>query len=77
MPVTVSARGSIVIPADIRMRYKLHRGAQVSLVDYGGSLALFPAMTEPVRQAAGLLKGRTSLTGALLREHKKERARRR
>jgi len=75
MPLIVSAKGWVVIPADLRKKYKLHPGAQVSAVDYGGVLALVPAMAKPIRQAAGMLKGRTSLTRALLREHRRERSR--
>ena len=41
--------------------------------DYGGVLALVPKLTDPVRQAAGMLKGRKSLTRALLAEHRTER----
>ena len=75
MPVTVSEKGWIVIPAELRKRYNLHPGAKVSVVDYGGVLTLVPAMEKPVRQAAGMLKGRTSLTRALLAEHRRERSR--
>jgi AbrB family looped-hinge helix DNA binding protein len=75
MAVTVSEKGWIVIPAELRKKYNLHPGAEVSVVDYGGVLAVVPAMKKPVRQAAGLLKGRTSLTRALLAEHKRERRR--
>jgi AbrB family looped-hinge helix DNA binding protein len=75
MPVTISQKGWVVIPADLRKRYNLHPGVEVTVVDYGGVLALVPTMARPVRQAAGMLKGRTSLTRALLAEHKRERAR--
>src|SRR2546422_6780004 len=75
MSVTVSEKGWVVIPADLRKKYNLHPGAEVSVVDYGGVLALVPAMARPVRQAAGMLKGRPSLTRALLTEHRRERAR--
>jgi AbrB family looped-hinge helix DNA binding protein len=75
MPATISEKGWIVIPAELRKKYNLHAGAQVSVVDYGGVLALVPAMAKPVRQAAGMLKGRTSLTRALLAEHRRERSR--
>ena len=75
MPVTVSEKGWVVIPADLRKKYHLHPGAVVSVVDYGGVLALVPVMARPVRQAAGMLKGRTSLTRALLAEHRRARAR--
>ena len=75
MSVTVSEKGWVVIPAELRKKYKLHPGTKVSVVDYGGVLALVPALAKPVQQAAGMLKGRTSLTGALLTEHKGERSR--
>jgi len=75
MSVTVSAKGWVVIPAGLRKKYNLHPGAEVSVVDYGGVLALVPAMHRPVRQAASMLKGRTSLTRALLTEHRRERLR--
>jgi AbrB family looped-hinge helix DNA binding protein len=75
MPVIVSEKGWVVIPADLRKKYNLHAGAKVSVVDYGGVLALVPAMARPVRQAAGMLKGRTSLTRVLLTEHRRARAR--
>jgi len=75
MSVTVSEKGWVVIPAELRKKYKLHPGTKVSVVDYGGVLALVPALAKPVQQAAGMLKGRTSLTRALLTEHRRERSR--
>jgi AbrB family looped-hinge helix DNA binding protein len=75
MPVTVSAKGWIVIPSGLRKKYDLRPGTAVSIVDYGGVLALVPVMAKPIRQAAGMLKGRTSLTGALMAERRRERAR--
>ena len=75
MPVTVSEKGWVVIPADLRKKYNLRPGTEISVVDYGGVLALVPAMAKPVRQAAGMLRGRTSMTRAVLTEHRAERAR--
>ena len=75
MPVTVSEKGWVVIPVDLRRKYNLEPGAEVSVVDYGGVLALVPTMRRPTRQAAGMLKGRSSLTRALLIEHRRERGR--
>ena len=75
MPVTVSEKGWVVIPVDLRRKYNLEPGAEVSVVDYGGVLALVPTMGRPTRQAAGMLKGRSSLTRALLIEHRRERGR--
>ena len=74
---TVSSKGWIVIPNELRKRYNLRAGTRVTLVDYGGVLSIVPAMTDPVGEAAGMLKGERSLTDALLAERAQERARER
>ncbi len=73
--VTVSAKGWVVIPARYRAKYGLKPGTQIQIVDYGGAISLVPVPADPIRAARGMLKGKTSLTKALLEEHKKERAR--
>ena len=75
MTVTISEKGWVVIPAQLRKKYNLHPGTEVQVVDYGGVLALVPKLAHPIRQAAGMLKGQKSLTTALLAEHRKEKAR--
>ena len=75
MPVVVSEKGWIVIPAPLRKKYNLRPGTEVHVVDYGGVLALVPKSPDPVRRGAGMLRGRSSLTRALLTEHRRERAR--
>jgi AbrB family looped-hinge helix DNA binding protein len=72
---TVSSKGWVVIPADLRKKYGLESGKQVMVVDYGGVLALVPALDDPIAQAQGLLAGGPSLTGALLRDRAGELAR--
>jgi len=71
---TISTKGWVVIPAEMRRKYHLHSGAQVHVVDYGGVLALVPALEEPVRDALGMFEG-ARLTEALLEEHALERTR--
>lgn len=72
MPVKVSQKGWVVIPADLREKYRLEPGSEVHVVDYGGVLALVPAHEDPIEAAAGILAGEPSLTKALLQEHRKE-----
>lgn len=72
---TISSKGWIVIPADLRRKYGLETGSRVMVVDYGGVLAIVPSMSNPVAESAGMLKGGTSLVGALLRERAEEMAR--
>ncbi|MEK7328748.1 MAG: AbrB/MazE/SpoVT family DNA-binding domain-containing protein [Chloroflexota bacterium] len=74
---TVSSKGWIVIPADLRKKYDLRPGARIVLVDYGGVIAIVPARDNPVKEGVGLLKGGPSLTKALLKERAQERRRER
>jgi AbrB family looped-hinge helix DNA binding protein len=70
--LTISSKGWVVIPAQLRRKYGLKPGSQVRIVDYGGVLSLVPLLDDPVQQAAGMLKGPTPLTQALLAEHQQE-----
>lgn len=72
---TISAKGWVVIPVELRKKYDLHEGAQVVLVDYGGVLAIVPALSKPIQQARGMLKGGKSLLKALREEKRRERER--
>jgi AbrB family looped-hinge helix DNA binding protein len=71
----VSSKGWVVIPAELRKKYRLRAGTRVRVVDYGGVLSLHPELADPVKQSRGMLKGGPSLTAALLRERTKERKR--
>jgi len=73
--LTVSTKGWVVIPAEMRKKYGLTPGATVTIVDYGGVLALIPLLAEQIEQARGVLAGASSLTQALLAERRQERAR--
>ena len=75
MTLTISNKGWVVIPAELRKKYRLHPGAEVVIVDYGGVLAIVPAMGDPIKQGRGMLKGGTSLTKALLEERAADRKR--
>jgi looped-hinge helix DNA binding domain, AbrB family len=75
MALVISEKGWVVIPADLRRKYALKPGSTVQIVDYGGVLALVPTLADPVRQAAGMLKGKKSLTQSLLAERRAERRR--
>lgn len=72
MTVKMSSKGWVVIPAPLRQKYNLKAGSNLDIIDYGGVLALIPACANPIAEAAGMLKGKSSLTKALLEEHHKE-----
>ena len=75
MALTISNKGWVVIPAELRKKYNLLPGTEVIIVDYGGVLAIVPALDNPVKQGRGLLKGLPPLTKDLLQERKREKSR--
>jgi AbrB family looped-hinge helix DNA binding protein len=74
--VTVSQKGWVVIPADLREKYRWKTGDRVKVVDYGGIISLVPIMENPEDSGAGALKvrGRSLLRG-LKRTRKKDQRR--
>lgn len=75
MVLTVSNKGWVVIPAEYRKKYNLHAGTEVVIVDYGGVLAIVPAVKDPVKRGYGFLKEGPSLYEALKKERKMEKKR--
>ena len=69
----LSKKGWVVIPNDIRKRYRLGKGDKVNIIDYGGIISIVPASKDIIKDTKGMLKGKTSLTEVLIAE--KERAR--
>jgi AbrB family looped-hinge helix DNA binding protein len=75
MVLTISNKGWVVIPAEMRKKYNLTPGSEVMIVDYGGVLAIVPAFKNPVEKGFGLLKGGASLTSALKKDRGLEKKR--
>jgi len=69
---TVSAKGWVVIPQELRERYHLKKGDRVHFIDYGGVVAIVPVSRNPLKEAAGMLKGDTSLVDALLQSRRED-----
>ncbi len=62
---TLSEKGWVVIPQELRERYGLKKGDRVHVIDYGGVISIVPASEAPIKDAAGMLKGKTSLVKVL------------
>jgi len=75
MSLTISNKGWVVIPAELRKKYNLLPGTEVIIVDYGGVLSIVPALRNPIKQGRGSLKDLPSLTKDLLQERKTEKSR--
>jgi AbrB family looped-hinge helix DNA binding protein len=74
--VTVSQKGWVVIPAEVREKYQWKTGDRVKVVDYGGIVSLIPVLDNPEDEGVGALKTRgRSLLRGLRRVRAEERRR--
>ena len=74
--VTISQKGWVVIPAELRRKYHWKPGDRVQVVDYGGVVSLVPLWRNPEEVGIRVLKrsGR-SLLKTLKQARKEERRR--
>ena len=73
--VTISQKGWIVIPVQLREKYQLKPGDRVKVVDYGGAVTLVPVAVDPEEEGYGALKRTgSSLMRGLEKARKEERA---
>ena len=70
--VTSTIKGQIVIPAEIRMRFKIRKGTQVNVYDDGKRIIVEPLPDDPIEEGRGMLKTRGKILRALLQDRKKE-----
>lgn len=70
---TVSTKGWIVVPKEMRVKYNLWPGTKVQIVDYGDVLAIIPLPEDPITALRGMFADGPSLTDDLL--HDRQRAR--
>ena len=75
MVLTISNKGWVVITAEFRKKYNLRPGSKVVIVDYGGVLAIVPAVKDPIRTGRGFLKGTSSMADDLKKDRELEKQR--
>ncbi|MFB3892414.1 MAG: AbrB/MazE/SpoVT family DNA-binding domain-containing protein [Phycisphaerae bacterium] len=69
----VTTKGQVVIPVEIRRKYKIKRGTRVRFQDRGGEISIAPITEEMIYANIGFLRGAGDLLGELRREKKRER----
>jgi AbrB family looped-hinge helix DNA binding protein len=70
--VKTLSKGQIVIPSDIRKRYRIEPGTEMQIMEYGGIIYLIPPVQDPIKAACGILPLKPSLSEKLLKERRKE-----
>ena len=70
--ITVSEKGWVVIPNEIREKYNIKKGDKVNIIDYGNIIAIIPTSKDVIKDSAGIFKSKKSLTKSLLDDRKEE-----
>ena len=74
--VSVSQKGWVVIPAELRNKYQWKTGDRIKVVDYGGVVSLVPVLLDPDGEGMGAIKTRgQALLKGLKRARRDERRR--
>ena len=70
---SISSKGQIVIPKDLREKYGLKRGSRLAWIDTGSALLLIPLPADPISGSRGMLRGKGISTEKLLEMRREER----
>ena len=71
--VRASTKGQIVIPEKLRDKYQIDQGTLLDILDGKNKIIILPMGKDTQKEGRGMLKGKKSLTRALLEERKRER----
>ncbi len=62
-------KGHVIIPAALRKKFNIKKGSRLAVYEGEGNVILIrPLPEDPVEASRGMLKGKTSLLKALLRD---------
>ncbi|HWR59864.1 MAG TPA: AbrB/MazE/SpoVT family DNA-binding domain-containing protein [Thermodesulfovibrionales bacterium] len=71
-----TVKGHVIIPAELRKKYNIKKGSKVCIYEgKGGVIIMKPLPEDPIAESRGMLKGKTSLLKALLKDRREEAAR--
>lgn len=70
--VTVSSKGQIVVPKEVREALAIKAGQKVFLKVVDDHVELIPLPEDPIKGFCGILSKGTSLTKALVRKRKED-----
>jgi len=66
-------KGQVIIPAELRKKFNIKKGTRISISEgQGNVIVLKPVPDDPIEASRGILRGKTSLTKALLQDRRDE-----
>ncbi|MBO3832615.1 MAG: AbrB/MazE/SpoVT family DNA-binding domain-containing protein [Candidatus Brockarchaeota archaeon] len=73
MSYTITEKGTVTIPAEIRKKYKLKKGSRVKFIETGEGILLVPVI--PLEELFGADKNFKKITYQMIKELQEERRR--
>lgn len=68
-----TVKGHVIIPAELRKKYNIKKGSKVGIYEGEGNVIIIkPLPDDPVEASKGMLKGKTSILKALLKDREGE-----
>lgn len=66
-------KGQVIIPVELRRKFNITKGTRISIEEGQGRVILLkPLPEDPIAASRGMLKGKKSLTRALLKDRREE-----
>ncbi len=73
MIAKATVKGQVVIPAELRKKYKIKKGSKVNIYEGEGNVIIIkPLPEDPIEASKGMLKGKTSILKALLKDRQED-----
>ncbi len=69
METTATIKGQVVIPAELRRKYRIKAGTRIQVIDTGEAILLKPVTEESLKRLQGKLKGKGVLKSLLDERH--------
>lgn len=71
--VKATIKGQVIIPAPLRKKYRIKKGSKVCICEGGDNLIVLRLVPDdPIEASRGMLKGKTSLLKALIKDRREE-----
>ena len=68
-----TVKGQVIIPAPLRRKFNIKKGTRIAIIEGEGNVILMkPLPDDPIEASRGVLKGKTSMIKALIKDRREE-----
>jgi AbrB family looped-hinge helix DNA binding protein len=68
-----TVKGQVIIPAPLRKKFNIRKGTRIAIVEGEGHVILLkPLADDPIEASRGVLRGKSSMVKALLKDRREE-----